>query len=679
MTPISFNDGPGTAFGTLSEAEADLFRLAGPMLAGLEALGTAIVVTGPHAAGNPIVFVNAAFTRLTGYTLGQVMARNCRLLQGADTDRDQAAAIGAAVAQGRPVARCLLNYRADGTAFWNQMSITPIPGAAGPSPFFIATLAETEAPGRAIPTEAPPALDAVATRMRDASPVSEVASAWEWHIAEKRIVGDAGFARAYGLQPEQAARGISPAVFFSIIHPQDRDRIRLAVGGMLRGAEVFSKEYRIISGGTVRWVHARGRCHYDAADRPAHFSVVVVDISEQKRLQEQLRIAQTAGGVGTFEYVDGFGTAAVSSQFCSLLGLYPAADLPVQTINAVVCPGDAPIIDLGVRPTPGATSRVECRILRPDTREIRWLMRRGEYLHDAEMAGLRFSGVIYDITDAKRTEAQLRTLTETLESRVEERTRERDRIWRVSQDLLGVADMAGRWRSINPAWTTLLGWSEAQILGKTSEWLEDPDDRDAISGALASLAAGERTVNFVNRMRRSDGGLRWLSWTAVSEAGSLYCVGRDVTAETEAAAALRQTEAQLRQAQKMEAVGQLTGGIAHDFNNMLQGVTSGITLAERRIGAGRPAEAAQFLEAARAAAGARRGADAAAAGVRPAAGAGPAHRRAGRADPRDGEPAATDARPGGERGPAAAGARLAGPLRPEPARKRAAQPGDQCP
>ena len=59
---------------------------------------------------------------------------------------------------------------------------------------------------------------------------------------------------------------------------------------------------------------------------------------------------------------------------------------------------------------------------------------------------------------------QLAELNATLAQRVEEKTRERDRIWNVSQDLLLVADRDGVWRTVNPAWTRTLGWSEAELL-----------------------------------------------------------------------------------------------------------------------------------------------------------------------------------------------------------------------
>ena len=381
--------------------------------------------------------------------------------------------------------------------------------------------------------------------------------------------------------------------------------MRLTIGGMMRGAELLDKQFRVLEpDGSVCWLQARGRAHPVApgGERPTLLSGVFIDVTEQKRLEEQLRIAQTAGGVGTFAHVEGFGTASVTAQFCALLGLHAASDLPVRTINAVVLPDDPPLIDLAEIHAPGLMSRVDLRIRRPDTGEIRWLTRRGEYLRDAKSSGVRFSGVVYDITDAKRVEAQLRDLNDSLESRVEARTRERDRIWRVSQDLLGVADLHGCLVSINPAWNSLLGWEEHEILGRTSEWMEHPDDKAKTRREIARLAAGHRTMRFENRFRQRDGNYRWLCWSAVPEDGLIYWVARDITAEKTAQAALAGAEEQLRQSQKMEAVGQLTGGLAHDFNNLLTGIAGSLELLGARIAQGRLADAERYITAAQGAA-----------------------------------------------------------------------------
>ena len=188
----------------------------------------------------------------------------------------------------------------------------------------------------------------------------------------------------------------------------------------------------------------------------------------------------------------------------------------------------------------------------------------------------------------RETADALRQANEVLEIRVRERTRERDQLWAYSHDLIGIADSQGVWVSINPAWTRTLGWTVDEIIGRTSEWLEHPEDRQRTRQEIAQLATGAATFNFENRFRTRGGSYRTLSWTAVPEGGLLYCVARDVTVERERALELEQARDALRQSQKMEAIGQLTGGIAHDFNNLLTAITGSLELLQRYLGDEQP-------------------------------------------------------------------------------------------
>ena len=88
-------------------------------------------ITDPRLPDDPLVWVNPSFTRLTGYRLDEVVGRNCRLLQGPNTDPSAIRRIGDALRRCAPITEVLLNYRRDGTAYWNQVSISPVTDGSG--------------------------------------------------------------------------------------------------------------------------------------------------------------------------------------------------------------------------------------------------------------------------------------------------------------------------------------------------------------------------------------------------------------------------------------------------------------------------------------------------------------------------------------------------------------------
>lgn len=110
-----------------------------PFAAAIRATRLSMLITDPRQDDNPIVFANDAFCDLTGYPREEIIGRNCRLLQGPDTDRAVVKKMREAVEARRDIAVEVLNYRKDGTPFWNSLYLSPVKDENGQTVFFFAS------------------------------------------------------------------------------------------------------------------------------------------------------------------------------------------------------------------------------------------------------------------------------------------------------------------------------------------------------------------------------------------------------------------------------------------------------------------------------------------------------------------------------------------------------------
>ncbi|KQP83211.1 PAS domain S-box protein [Methylobacterium sp. Leaf117] len=236
----------------------------------------------------------------------------------------------------------------------------------------------------------------------------------------------------------------------------------------------------------------------------------------------------------------------------------------------------------------------EFRIRRSDG-AYRWFLVRAEPIRAPDGTIQRWVGTNTDIEDRKAAAAELARLNTSLERQIERRTRERDRIWDTTTDLMGTAGLDGYLKTVNPAWELTLGWSEAELLSRPFAVLIDPADHAETAEVVGRLARGETVTGFVDRVFTKAGERRIVMWTAAPDGEIFTLIGRDITDQ-------RRTEDALRQAQKMEAVGQLTGGLAHDFNNLLTGISGSLELLQTRMAQGRVTDLDRYINAAQGAA-----------------------------------------------------------------------------
>jgi PAS domain S-box-containing protein len=170
------------------------------------------------------------------------------------------------------------------------------------------------------------------------------------------------------------------------------------------------------------------------------------------------------------------------------------------------------------------------------------------------------SKIARDVTESKRTQSALNREIE-----------ERQRVFETSQDLILVTDSVGNLIQVSPSVTTILGYRPDEMIGHNAIAFIHQEDLRSTRNEMRTARKGGLMRSFETRYVHKDGRAVMLNWMGTwSDAVQRhFFVGRDLTEK-------RAAEAQFRQAQKMESIGQLTGGIAHDFNNILTVITGAI-------------------------------------------------------------------------------------------------------
>ncbi|AQR69618.1 sensor protein [Janthinobacterium sp. LM6] len=394
------------------------------------------------------------------------------------------------------------------------------------------------------------------------------------------------------------------------IHPEDVPHSLAAWSEAVGSGQPLDQEMRVRrQDGRYRWVHSRAYCRLDERGQPVKWYGSCEDIDEHWQARNALldseaqfrSLASTMPNQAWLAHGSG-ATYWVNQQVCEYTG-QSMKSLVSTGFRQCVHPDDVQATQKSWERAVATASAYEheFRMRRASDGAYRWFLARALPLFDEAGTVLRWVGTNTDVQEQKNVLEKMAYLNSSLEVEMANRTADRDRMWRLSTDIMLVADLAGMIIAVNPAWSKILDRPEIESLGMDFISLVHPDDRMAALKDLSRLAHGAPTLRMENRYRRRDGGYRWISWTAVPAQKLIHAIGRDVTDEKEARLALVRSEQALLQAQKLESIGKLTGGVAHDFNNVLQIISGNLqllklTVADNPQAARRLASAASAVE-----------------------------------------------------------------------------------
>ncbi|TVV76017.1 PAS domain S-box protein [Sphingomonas solaris] len=486
------------------------------------------------------------------------------------------------------------HLRKDGTRFYANGAVTPLIGADHRG--FVKSLRDVTAEH-----ENRVALAMSREELELASRAARLGR-FDFRPGTGSLVWDDRCRELFGLPP--GAPVSYEASFLAGLHPDDRDSAAAAVAAALdpTGTRAFDEEYRTIGieDGIERHVAAHGLAFFEG-DTPTRLIGTVQDVTASRRTlrrlaqtEERLRLASRATNDAIWDW-DLVSDMVIWNE--ALTDAYGHAPADVGPDGAWwighIHPDDRERVGHGIHAVIDGTASDwtdHYRFLKADG-SYADIQDRGFVIRDEHGRATRMIGAMLDQTEVRALLRQLESRAIGLAEEVKVRTGERDRLWETTSDLMATAGLDGYLKEVNPAWQRLLGWTEAELLARPFIVLVHPDDHAATAGVVAQLARGETVKMFVDHVQSADGSYRTLMWDAVPEGDRFYIVGRDLTEQ-------RAIEDRLRQAQKMEAVGQLTGGIAHDFNNMLTGIIGSLDLLKRDIAGGRQDRIDRYMDAA---------------------------------------------------------------------------------
>ncbi|MBI5716898.1 MAG: PAS domain-containing protein [Burkholderiales bacterium] len=424
---------------------------------------------------------------------------------------------------------------------------------------------------------------------------------WDWDFDAGIAFESARARQLQGLPPGPEVQPVEELVRSLRVHPEDAPRRAEGIRAHLAGeTPAYECDYRVLhDDGEYRWIHVRALCVRDATGRPYRMAGSVTDIDARKRAEEARRASEERFALAVAGSKDGIldwdvanDRMYVSERALQIVGLPAATPIATQRDWAAALmprlhPDDAAKLQDELRAYPDAHPPLhegEYRVRDNGSGEggserggeagggWRWIRFRGMSIRDALQRPVRWAGSLSDIDAQKKAEEALR------------RSDERYQLAVAGSDQgLWDWDLESDSLFLSPRAQQLLWVESGAPQRPRREWIAltpyHPDDVGTLRDTLVAYLRGDtRSFKVEYRVRHHRGGWHWYRQRGIAVrdaqgrptrmAGSM----EDITDRKNADAERDRLEAQLRQAQKLEAIGTLAGGIAHDFNNILAAI-----------------------------------------------------------------------------------------------------------
>ncbi|MFM1822835.1 MAG: hypothetical protein RI967_1101 [Planctomycetota bacterium] len=426
-----------------------------------------------------ITWVNEGFTRITGWTLAEVVGLvPGDFLQTGQSDATAVAEMRKALREHRPCRVEILNKAKDGREYWLDIEIQPIRDASGSTVGFMSIESDITAA-----VTARQELAASERRQRLIVAGADLGT-WDWHIPSGEVHFNERWCEMLGYRPSEIESHVRS--WERIVHPEDAQLTSDALADHFEGrSDLYRCEHRLrAKDGSVIWVLDAGKVYErDAEGRPVRMAGIHLDITERRRADERFELVVKGSAAGIWDWDIATGRIYLSPRWKQLLryGELELADVATAWPQ-LIHPNDLPLATDAVREHLETRKpfSIDCR-LRTKSGEFRWYHAAGQAVWDNDGRPFRMAGSLEDVHERRVVESARAHLASIVAS---------------SEDAILGLTVDGRIVTANAAAGTLFGVAPEALIGRHELELAPEPERAQERLALRRVAAGERVDQY---------------------------------------------------------------------------------------------------------------------------------------------------------------------------------------